>query len=99
MILVTNINFSRLLAMSGFSKTSFSTEIHYDTLGGLISTELKDVKSAEVYWEGDTSGITDVLVRNGISPVASVNKIQSGMKILEVMSDDVSILIDIKYMR
>lgn len=99
MILVTNINLTRLLAVSGFGKIDFSTEIHYNTLGGIISTELKDVKSAEVYWEGDTSGICDVLTRNGIIPVASVNKIQSGMKILEIMSDDVAALIDIKYMR
>lgn len=99
MVLVTNIDFPRLLAVSNFRSTQFSTELTYGTLAGLLANECKQVKSAEVYWEGDTSGICNVLNRNGIQPVESVNAIQAGMKILQVVSDEVSILINIKYMR
>lgn len=99
MVLVTNIDFPRLLAISNFRRTQFNTEITYDSLRGLLANQCKGVKSAEIYWDGDTNGICDVLVSQGISPVANVNTIQAGMKILQVIDDNVACLIDIKYMR
>lgn len=99
MLLVTNIDLPSLLAVSNFRKTNFSVEITYDSLMGILTNQCKDVKSAEIYWSGSTGEICDLLSRQGIAPVANVNTIQSGMKILQVVNDNVAALIDIKYMR
>jgi hypothetical protein len=99
MILVTNFDLPTLLAVSGFARTQFSTETTYDTLNGLLANQCRGAKSAEIYWDGNTNGICEVLVRQGIEPVNSVNKIQPGMKILQVVNDNVCCMIDIKSMR
>lgn len=99
MVLVTNLSLAPLLRCSGFPATAFSMSVCYDTLDNLISKQLKDTKSAEVYWDGDTDGICNVLRRHGITPVNSVNVIQKGMSIISVVSDNCALLYHITGMR
>lgn len=99
MVLVSNVYLPILFAESGINHVSMSIDVEYGTLMEIISRNLKDVKSAEMYWNGDMSGICDVLRRNGIEPVRSVNKIQAGMQILVVRNENSAILYNIRFMR
>lgn len=99
MVLVTNLSLAPLLRCSNFPATSFSMSVHYDTLANIISKYMKDVKSAEIYWDGDADGICDILRRSGITPVNSVNVIQKGMSIVSVVSENCVLIYRINDMK
>ena len=95
MLLVTNNEFTRLLMCSGYGDTTFNAKIYYDSLDSLLDKYCSGIRSAEMFWQGNTQGIYNVLTKHRIEAVRSVNKIQSGMKILYVISDANALLIDI----
>lgn len=98
MVLVTDMNLPDLLHQSGYNGMDFSIEVHVESLHGLLNRFLKGCRSAEIYCSSNSGWICDILRQNGIEPVQSVNKIQSGMKILQFYNNEFSILYDIRHM-
>lgn len=88
MLLVTNLDYLTLLRESNFDATTFELKVCYDTLDALVSKKCSKIKSAEMYWSGNSNGICNYLRNKDITPVTNVNPIQEDMKILQVFNEE-----------